>query len=77
MRTSRDDSALDELLPLEAMQGRFGEILTWLQEILLDINIAIQIGLVAAAFIPALIFGPRLRHLVEAHTRELDSFLQN
>ena len=48
-----------------------GEFLAWLRESLLDINIALQIGLVAAAFIPALIFGPRLRQLVENHTREL------
>ena len=71
MRTTQDESALDELLPLEAVEGRFAELLAWLQETLLDINIAIQLGLIAAAFIPALIFGPRLRHLVENHTREL------
>jgi small-conductance mechanosensitive channel len=70
MTTPQDDSALDELLPVEVLQGQARDFLAWLQATVTDINIALQIGLVAVAIIPALIFGPRLRHVVEALTRE-------
>lgn len=70
MRTPQDDSALDDLLALDVVEGRWDEIRVWLQDTLLDVNIAIQLGLIAVAILPALIFGPRLRHFVEHHTRE-------
>ena len=70
MALQQDESALDEILPLDVVQGQLNAILVWLRDTLLDINIAIQIGLIAAAIIPALIFGPQLRHLVERHTRD-------
>ncbi|MAC88917.1 MULTISPECIES: mechanosensitive ion channel family protein [Maricaulis] len=65
MTTPQDDSALDELLPMEVLEGRAREAWDWLLASLLNLDVAIQMGLVLAAFVPALIFGPRLRHVVE------------
>jgi len=67
MQTSQDDSALDELLPVEMAEARFREFWEWLVATLLNLDVALQIGLIAAAIIPALIFGPRIRDLVESH----------
>ena len=69
MQTPQDDSALDELLPTEALQERVQALIDWALSTATDINIALQLGLVLVAFIPALIFGPRLRHVVESLTR--------
>lgn len=71
MRTTQDESALDDLLPMEVLEGHMADMFEWARTTVADINIAMQIGLVAVAIIPALIFGPRLRHLVENHTRDL------
>ncbi|WP_297733089.1 mechanosensitive ion channel domain-containing protein [uncultured Maricaulis sp.] len=68
MTTPQDDSALDELLPMEVLEGRVRDAWDWLVASLLNIDVALQLGLVLAAFIPALIFGPRLRHVVEGLT---------
>lgn len=69
MRTPQDDSALDELLPTEALQEQVQALIDWALATATDINVALQLGLVLVAFIPALIFGPRLRHVVESLTR--------
>lgn len=69
MTTPQDDSALDELLPMEVLEGRVRDAWDWLVASLLNIDVALQLGLVLAAFIPALIFGPRLRHVVEGLTK--------
>ena len=69
MRTPQDDSALDELLPTEALQEQVQTLIDWALATATDINVALQLGLVLVAFIPALIFGPRLRHVVESLTR--------
>ncbi|WP_203292610.1 mechanosensitive ion channel family protein [Maricaulis parjimensis] len=69
MRTPQDDSALDELLPTEALQEKVQALFDWALATATDINVALQLGLVLVAFIPALIFGPRLRHVVESLTR--------
>ena len=69
MRTPQDDSALDDLLPTEALQEQVQALIDWALATATDINVALQLGLVLVAFIPALIFGPRLRHVVESLTR--------
>ena len=69
MQTPQDDSALDELLPTEALQEQVQALIDWALATATDINVALQLGLVLVAFIPALIFGPRLRHVVESLTR--------
>ncbi len=63
--TTQPDSAIGEILPLERLQSEALALWDWLQTALLNIDTAIQLGLVMLAFIPALIFGPRLRRLVE------------
>lgn len=64
--TTQPDSAIGEILPLERLQTQALALWDWLLVTLLNLDVAIQLGLVMAAFVPALIFGPRLRHLVEA-----------
>ena len=65
--TPQDDSALDELLPIEVAEARVREAFDWLIQTLLNIDVALQLGLILAAFVPALIFGPRLRKIVDQH----------
>ncbi|MFY0637328.1 mechanosensitive ion channel family protein [Maricaulis maris] len=69
MTTPQDDSALGELLPMEVLEGHARDAWDWLLASLLNVDVAIQMGLILAAFIPALIFGPRLRHVVEELTK--------
>tara|TARA_R110000868_G_scaffold35549_4_gene127408 strand:+ start:921 stop:2288 length:1368 start_codon:yes stop_codon:yes gene_type:complete len=64
----QQDSALDDILPVEAAQAQALALWHWLVETLLNMDIALQVGLIAAAIIPALFFGPRLRRIVETHT---------
>tara|TARA_R110002072_G_scaffold156768_2_gene307321 strand:+ start:781 stop:2151 length:1371 start_codon:yes stop_codon:yes gene_type:complete len=68
MIQTQDDSALDDLVPIEVVQEHLLAVWHWFIETMLNLDIALQIGLIAAAIIPALMFGPRLRRLVEHHT---------
>ncbi len=68
MMQAQDNSALDDLVPIEVLQEHLLAVWQWFLQAVLDLDIAIQIGLVAAAIIPALMFGPRLRRLIEHHT---------
>lgn len=68
IQTPPQDSALSDIIPVEVAQERALALWHWLVETLLNIDIALQVGLMAAAIIPALFFGPRLRRLVETHT---------
>ncbi|CAN0453545.1 unnamed protein product, partial [Discosporangium mesarthrocarpum] len=45
MRTPQDDSALGELLPMEVLEGRAREAWDWLLASLLNLDVAIQMGL--------------------------------
>lgn len=69
MTTPQDDSALGELLPIEVLEGHVRDAWEWFLASLLNLDVAIQMGLILAAFIPALIFGPRLREVVESLTK--------
>ena len=66
---AQDDSALDEFIPLETVQERALAFWNWFLEQVLQLNVALQLGLIAAAIIPALVFGPQLRRLVRSQTR--------
>ncbi|WP_417483984.1 mechanosensitive ion channel family protein [Maricaulis salignorans] len=68
MIQTQDDSALDDLVPVEVLQEHLLAVWHWFLQAMLNLDIALQIGLIAAAIIPALMFGPRLRRLVEHHT---------
>ena len=43
MRTPQDDSALDELLPTEALQERVQALVDWALATATDINVALQL----------------------------------
>ena len=68
MIQTQDDSALDDLVPVEVLQEHLLAVWQWFLQAMLNLDVALQIGLIAAAIIPALMFGPRLRRLVEHHT---------
>jgi len=68
MIQTQDDSALDDIVPVEVLQEHLLAVWHWFVQAMLNLDVALQIGLVAAAIIPALVFGPRLRRLVEHHT---------
>lgn len=70
MRTPQDDSALDELLPTDVLQERAQALIDWALATATDVNVALQLGLVLVALVPAFIFGPRLRDIVEPLTRD-------
>lgn len=64
------DSALENLIPVDDLTPRLQFVLEWIETEILSLDVALQIGLVAAAIIPALIFGPRLKALLHAATKK-------
>jgi len=67
--TQPTDSALTDLVPVDALSLRAQALLEWAQTAVLNLDNALQLGLLVAAFIPALVFGPRLRNLVHEATK--------
>ena len=63
-------TALDDIIPVQALTQRLQTLLAWIEAEIVNVEVAIQLGLVLAAFIPALIFGPRLAELVRSATRK-------
>lgn len=59
------ESGISELLAVEDIQERSLALWEWVQANILTINSAIQLALLLAAFIPAIIFGPKLKRLIE------------
>ncbi|WP_339748296.1 mechanosensitive ion channel domain-containing protein [uncultured Maricaulis sp.] len=68
MMQTQDNSALEDIVPIDVVQNHLLAIWHWFVQAMLDLTIALQIGLIAAAIIPALMFGPRLQRLIEHHT---------
>lgn len=58
------ETAIDELIGASQWQDQFEQILPWIQENLLTWNISIQFALLIGSLIPAIIFGPALRKLI-------------
>ena len=69
-QTQPAPSALSDLIPVDEVVPRLQRLLEWVEAEVLSLDVAIQLGLVAAAIIPALIFGPRLKSLVHAATKK-------
>ncbi|MGX6647775.1 mechanosensitive ion channel family protein [Maricaulaceae bacterium MS644] len=63
-------SGLDDLIALDEITPRLQSVLAWIEAEVLSLDVAIQLALIGAAFIPALIFGPRLKALLNAATRK-------
>jgi len=59
-------SVLDKVLLLDRLEAMWASALGWTQANLLTIDVAVQLGLLVAALVPAALFGPRLRTWVEA-----------
>ncbi|MEM9233361.1 MAG: mechanosensitive ion channel domain-containing protein [Pseudomonadota bacterium] len=59
------ESGLSEIFAVEDLRARGLEAWAWVQDNILTFNSAIQLGLLLAAFLPAIIFGPKLKRLIE------------
>lgn len=55
------ESALDDVLALNDLHAVVDPILRWANDNLLTLDVAVQVALILAAFIPAAFFGPRLK----------------
>lgn len=60
-----EDSAIDELLPVDVIQTFVADAIDWTQTNLFNVDVAIQLGLMTGAIVPAALFGQRLSRLVE------------
>lgn len=61
---TQPESAIDDFVPFDEIQTRLLAAFDWFEQTVLNLDNGIQLALIAAALIPALIFGPRLRDLV-------------
>lgn len=70
MTSPNPDTALDDIVPVQDLARRLQEVLTWIETQFWSVDVAIQLGVILAAFLPAIIFGPRIRDLVQASTKQ-------
>lgn len=63
------ESGLSEILAVDSLRERGLELWAWTQEHVLTLNMAIQFGLLLIAFLPAAMFGPKLKRLIERQVR--------
>ena len=64
-----DDSVLEELVPVDFAGGLLLDGWNWVQANLLTIEVAIQIGLIVAATVPAAMFGQTFQDFVRRSLR--------
>lgn len=55
------DSVLEELVPVNEFNSILDQFVTWASAELLNIDVAIQLGLIVAAVVPAAMVGPKLQ----------------
>ncbi|MEM1230618.1 MAG: mechanosensitive ion channel domain-containing protein [Pseudomonadota bacterium] len=55
------DSVLEEIVALDDLSTVTGNVLAWIETHLLTIDVAIQLGLISGALLPALLFGPKIK----------------
>lgn len=67
-------SALGELFAIGDIQSYLQDAFTWAQETLFTADVALQLGLIAGALVPAVLFGPRLRKLIDKHVTQRAPF---
>ncbi|ADM08922.1 hypothetical protein PB2503_04237 [Parvularcula bermudensis HTCC2503] len=60
-----DGSAIAEVLAVENLRDTGLELWEWILANVLTLNVLIQLVLLVVAIVPAVIFGPRLRRLIE------------
>jgi len=68
--TNAPDSALTDIIPLAEWQTRLSGLLDLVQDAVLNLDNAVQLGLIALAIVPAMFFGPRLRKLIYDRTKQ-------
>jgi len=64
------DSAITEIVPLDAVEERLNTLIAWAETTMLRFDVGLQVALVAAAIIPALIFGPQIGRLIRSRLTE-------
>ena len=64
MSSTPTDSILDEAIPAEAVSEGVSAAYDWVLNYLLDVEVIVQLGLILAALVPALVFGTRLRKVI-------------
>lgn len=66
------ETALDDIVPVQQLTERLQSVLAWLETEVINIDVAIQSGLILLAFLPAIIFGPRLARVVRKATKRYE-----
>ncbi|MBI1391305.1 MAG: mechanosensitive ion channel [Alphaproteobacteria bacterium] len=61
----REESAIEELIGTDAILEKARSILEWARENLWSIDIAVQFLILFAALVPAAIFGPQIKKLIQ------------
>jgi small-conductance mechanosensitive channel len=64
-RENASESVLDDLVPVDQFGPLLERIFNWVDAELLTIDAGIQFGLIVAALVPAALFGPRLRVVIQ------------
>jgi len=64
--TTKPDSALNEVIPIEQARALFETSLAWVTENLLTFGMGVQLIAILAALVPAAVFGPRLKGFLQA-----------
>ena len=59
-----DESVLDEVLATDQVTAAILALVEWAEIHLLTLSVVIQVGLILGALVPAIVFGPRLKRLI-------------
>ncbi|MEM9422853.1 MAG: mechanosensitive ion channel domain-containing protein, partial [Pseudomonadota bacterium] len=62
-------SALGEVVQVEHFHKLAVSVVQWMQSEVLTLNMGIQVALIVGALVPAWIFGPRLKRLIDRQVR--------
>ena len=78
MQADNNESVLNDVIPADEVATAFLALIDWAETHLLTVSVLLQVGLIAAAVIPALLFGPRLKQLINSQlsSRTSDGALQ-
>ncbi|MEO1015469.1 MAG: mechanosensitive ion channel protein MscS, partial [Pseudomonadota bacterium] len=60
-----EDSAIEELIGTEDLVARVRGVVEWAEANLWSIDVAIQLSVLVAALVPAAIFGPQLKKVIQ------------
>ncbi len=63
---SDSESALEQLVGIDALREKLNEFLVFLQSQVLSIDVAIQAAILFIALVPAAVFGPQLKKLIQS-----------